>query len=435
MSAVPHYVTIDDCQMRIWRAGAGPGLAVLPGLAVGAAVTASRLAALCPGWSVTAIELPGALLTEDAQSLEAVGRRIAATLEVLGLAALGSGRDRSGDVAGGGRGTPHPADVDDLRRRRHRTGLGTRICRPHRSPPRSDGTHLTRLFAHLRDLEILEPCDRSRPARSGSAYLDPDERHETFVAWAADPLAYARHVDALRRRDRTHSRPRGGADGTSMRHDRGASGAARGDRGSRRRSRRPFRPRARRRGIWCDYADIADGRVHLRRAGKPGRRRPLLVFQSAPGSSAPLSGLIEGLAADRQVIAPDYLGNGDSAKPRRKVDIALLARDALQLADRLGSRALRPVGHAHRRAGRARGRAVGARPRRPRRARSAAAAAGRLLAGHSGELPAGARSRQMGPACAAGLEHAARHVPVLAVVPAATRRRAAARPARRCHAA
>ena len=57
------------------------------------------------------------------------------------------------------------------------------------------------------------------------------------------------------------------------------------------------------------------------------------MFQSAPGSSAPLSGLIEGLAADHQVIAPDYLGNGDSAKPQRKTDIALLARDALQLAD------------------------------------------------------------------------------------------------------
>ena len=58
---------------------------VLPGLAVGAAVTASRLAALCPGWSITAIELPGALLQDDAQSLEDAGRRIAATLEVLGL--------------------------------------------------------------------------------------------------------------------------------------------------------------------------------------------------------------------------------------------------------------------------------------------------------------------------------------------------------------
>jgi len=43
--------------------------------------------------------------------------------------------------------------------------------------PRPDGTHLTALFAHLRDLEILEPSDRSRPARHGSPYLEPDQRH------------------------------------------------------------------------------------------------------------------------------------------------------------------------------------------------------------------------------------------------------------------
>ena len=116
MSAVPHYVTIDDCQMRIWRAGAGPGLAVLPGLAVGAAVTAARLAALCPGWSVTAIELPGALLQDDARSLEDAGRRIAATLEVLGLArSVLVAMDLAARI-GGGHGAPYPADVDDLRR-------------------------------------------------------------------------------------------------------------------------------------------------------------------------------------------------------------------------------------------------------------------------------------------------------------------------------
>ena len=85
-------------------------------------------------------------------------------------------------------------------------------------------------------------------------------------------------------------------------------------------------------GVWCDYADVADGRVHLRRAGAADRP-PLLMFQSAPGSSAPLSELIEGLSANHQVIAQDYLGNGDSAKPKRQVDIDLLARDALQLAD------------------------------------------------------------------------------------------------------
>jgi len=196
----------------------------------------------------------------------------------------------------------------------------------------SDGTHLTRLFAHLRDLEILEPADRMRPARRGSAYLGPADRHETFVTWATDPLAYARMWKLC-------AAAIGGirdpvAMPTALRcptwEQLPALLATIADRAP---PVPPTRPAA---GIWCDYADIADGRVHLRRAGKPGRRRPLLVFQSAPGSSAPLSGLIEGLATDREVIAPDYLGNGDSAKPRRKVDIALLARDARQLADRLG---------------------------------------------------------------------------------------------------
>ena len=58
LTAVPHYVTCDDRQVRVWRAGSGASLVVLPGLALGAAVTASRLAALCPGWAITAIELP-----------------------------------------------------------------------------------------------------------------------------------------------------------------------------------------------------------------------------------------------------------------------------------------------------------------------------------------------------------------------------------------
>ena len=126
--------------------------------------------------------------------------------------------------------------------------------------------------------------------------------------------------------------------------------------------RRPFRPRVRVRP--ASGAIMPTSRTAGCICAAPGSRGDdgrCSMFQSAPGSSAPLSGLIEGLAADREVIAPDYLGNGDSAKPRRNVDIALLARDARQLADRLGLAHIRPVGHPHRRAGRA-----GARPvRRP----------------------------------------------------------------------
>jgi pimeloyl-ACP methyl ester carboxylesterase len=321
--------------MRIWRCGTGPGLAVLPGLAVGAAVTASRLAVLCPGWSVTAIELPGTLLTDAMQSPEDAGRRIAATLEALGLErSVLVAMDLAASLAAVAARHIQPTSTIFV-------GEDTAQAWTSRAPSPaslaacSDGTHLTYLFAHLRDLEILEPADRMRPARSGGAYLDPADRHETFVAWAADPLAYARMwklcAAAIGRvRDPAAGMP------TALRcatqEELPALLATIADRAPQAPPVPAARPAA---GIWCDYVDIADGRVHLRRAGKPPQTRPVLVFQSAPGSSAPLSGLIEGLAADREVIAPDYLGNGDSAKPRRKVDIALLARDALQVADQL----------------------------------------------------------------------------------------------------
>jgi pimeloyl-ACP methyl ester carboxylesterase len=329
-AAVPHYLTIDNRQMRIWRAGTGPSLVVLPGLVMGAAVTASRLAALCQGWSIIAIELPGALLKEGIPSLESMGRQIAATLEMLGL-------KRSVLVAVD-MAAPLAALVarDIAPMATILVGEGRAQAWAQRAPAlasfaaRADGTHLTALFAHLRDLDILEPSDCMRPARAGGAYLDADERHATFITWAADPTAYAR-MWALCAAEIARGRADApGATACAGVEELPSALAALLDRVPHAPPVPPTRPAA---GIWCDYADIADGRVHLRRAGRKGR--PLLAFQSAPGSSAPLCGLIESLAAGHQVIAPDYLGNGDSAKPHRKVDIALLARDALQLADRL----------------------------------------------------------------------------------------------------
>lgn len=328
-AAIPHYVTIDDCQMRIWRAGTGPSLVVLPGLAVGAAVTASRLAALCQGWSITVVELPGALLKDDTQSLESMGWQIAAALEALDLAgsmlvAMDMAVPLATLVAG------HTKPVATIV-----VGAGRARAWAQRMPSlasfaaRADGTHLTALFAHLRDLDILEPSDRMRPVRGGGAYLDADERHATFIAWGADPTAYAR-MWALCAAEIARGRADApGATACAGVEELPSALATLLDRVPHAPPVPPTRPAA---GIWCDYTDIADGRVHLRRAGKG---RPLLVFQSAPGSAAPLSGLIGSLGAGHQVIAPDYLGNGDSAKPRRRVDIALLARDALQLADRL----------------------------------------------------------------------------------------------------
>jgi pimeloyl-ACP methyl ester carboxylesterase len=320
-AAIPHYVTLDEGQVRVWRVGEGPSLVVLPGLAVGAAVTASRLATLCPGWAITAIELPA----------ESPAPRIAATIEAL---TLGRSVLVAIDLA--------CALVDDvtLRAGPMRTiqvGADTARAWVVRMPslasfaPRADGAHLTALFAHLRDLEVLEPSDKMRPARTGGAYLTPDERHESFVAWAADPLGYVRLWSLCTAAFARGGSPHGSATCATI-DDLSEVLAAMTDPPSHAPAVPAARPTSR--GVWCDHADIADGRVHLRRAGAGGLP-PLLMFQSAPGSSAPLSGLIEGLATSHHVIAPDYLGNGDSAKPQRQVDIARLAHDALQLADAL----------------------------------------------------------------------------------------------------
>ncbi|MCZ7620813.1 MAG: alpha/beta hydrolase [Xanthobacteraceae bacterium] len=329
MNAEPHYVTADGGQTRVWRAGAGPALVVLPGLAVGAVVAAPRLAAICRGWSVTAIELPGGA----ARTHDDMCRRVAATIEALGLERpVLVAIDLATSLAGGVAQLVEPRATifvgGDAAREWAR-----QIPSPPPLAPRADGVHLTSLFAHLRDLDILEPSNRSRPAHAGAPYLDPNERHDSFVGWAADPLAYARMwelcVAALAEGKAGPSRAAACA---TIEELPGvlASIADRPPDAPPIPSTRPLPG-----GIWFDYADIADGRVHLRRAG-PSDRRPLMMFHSAPGSSAPLSGLIEALAPNHTVIAPDYLGNGDSAKPRRKVDISLLARDALQLADRLG---------------------------------------------------------------------------------------------------
>jgi len=88
--------------------------------------------------------------------------------------------------------------------------------------------------------------------------------------------------------------------------------------------------------IWCDYIDLPRGRQHLRRSGGGGRL--LIALQSAPGSAAPLAPLLAGLAPGRRIVAPDYIGNGDSDRPDEAVDIARLGRDVLDLADALGER-------------------------------------------------------------------------------------------------
>jgi pimeloyl-ACP methyl ester carboxylesterase len=86
------------------------------------------------------------------------------------------------------------------------------------------------------------------------------------------------------------------------------------------------------------FADLPDrrGQVHFREAGR-GVGRPLVLIHASPGSSLTLKPLIEALGATRHVIAPDTLGNGDSAGPMPEVpDIPFFAAAHLASLDALG---------------------------------------------------------------------------------------------------
>ncbi len=89
------------------------------------------------------------------------------------------------------------------------------------------------------------------------------------------------------------------------------------------------------------FVRIREGQVHLRRAGGPpsceGAARPLWMVHASPASSVSLTGLMMALAPGRAVIAPDTLGNGDSAPPEPAApDIVYYADSSLRVMDALG---------------------------------------------------------------------------------------------------
>jgi pimeloyl-ACP methyl ester carboxylesterase len=89
------------------------------------------------------------------------------------------------------------------------------------------------------------------------------------------------------------------------------------------------------------FVTLSEGQMHLRRiAGTAPQCRPLLLLHASPVSSAVLQGLMRALveAGHRgALVAPDTLGNGDSAAPAgEQPDIAYFADSKRRLVDALG---------------------------------------------------------------------------------------------------
>ena len=84
------------------------------------------------------------------------------------------------------------------------------------------------------------------------------------------------------------------------------------------------------------FVDLDGGQIHYRTAGEGGTR-PLVMIHASPGSSKGLEPLLRAMAADRRVIAPDTLGNGDSSgEIEDGAEIQFFAGVALDALTRLG---------------------------------------------------------------------------------------------------
>lgn len=86
------------------------------------------------------------------------------------------------------------------------------------------------------------------------------------------------------------------------------------------------------------FVEIAEGQVHYREAGwQHTANPPLVMIHASPASALMLEPLLRVLGRSRHVIAPDTLGNGDSAAPvNHQVDLAYFAGAHMRALDALG---------------------------------------------------------------------------------------------------
>ncbi|MEN9774950.1 MAG: hypothetical protein RL322_2020 [Pseudomonadota bacterium] len=320
--ARPSFVTVSAGQLRLWCAGHGAPVIVLPGLIRAAQVACESLTALLPGRTLCAIELPGigASSSPAICTLDSIAQMLAEAIDGAGLAGA--------PVVAFDLAAPLALRLPNVGQRVF-PGLDAACAwaKQGLQPPdlsaRDDGAHLTALFAHLRDCHVLDPEGSRCAARAGAPLPDAEALDAMMVTAGFRPAQYAalwavclEAVGALVR----HPSP-------TLDQLANALGDPVGDDG-------PTLPSARpQAGIWRDYVDLPRGRAHLRRCGMTGRA--LIALHSAPAGSAPLGHLLEGLGSSRSVIAPDFIGNGDSTRPDHPVDIARLGQDVIELADAL----------------------------------------------------------------------------------------------------
>jgi pimeloyl-ACP methyl ester carboxylesterase len=197
-------------------------------------------------------------------------------------------------------------------------------------PLSESGAHLLKLWSHLRRRDLVRPDDPRR-ARTSGTYLSADELDEALLCFGMNTQGYSDHwnhgVNACRALQPS--------DMAMLRRCESIDEAAAYLEHAGDSPQRLFPvPQVLKSRVIREYVDVSRGRVHLRRAG--GGDRLLLAFLAGAGSSANLEPLLTGLSHSRLVVAPDYLGQGDSCRDTTPTTVAQLARDADEIATALG---------------------------------------------------------------------------------------------------
>lgn len=98
-----------------------------------------------------------------------------------------------------------------------------------------------------------------------------------------------------------------------------------------------------------EFVRLEFGQLHLRRANPRAavttKKPPVFLFHQSPNSSQTFVELMAELAADREVVAPDTPGFGDSDLPAAQPDIGFYASVMAELASKLGHERVQLVGY------------------------------------------------------------------------------------------
>lgn len=328
----PEFISLPAGQIRIFRNArneSAPCIVVLPGMILGAEPRARQVAVQFPDWNVVAVELPGiggsaSLLPVGLKNLASVVSDLVGVLGIEDFMVIAYDlHARLAALLAGSGAAPVRTLGIDMAAARHWAAR-------HASPAidlRDDGGHLTSMWSFVRKLHILDPADPARVAAEGHALPTAEEMEATVLSYCVEPRSYcalweicasfqpgATPIEEFASLELAATRA-----GVDRERLRPLSGNAKAGQ----------QPAS---GVWRSYVALPRGRVHVRQAGEGS---PLIACHSAPGSSEPITRIVSGLAKAHRVIAPDYLGNGESDKPTEQVDIARLAEDIIDLADEL----------------------------------------------------------------------------------------------------